>query len=125
MEAIEENNLEDNLANEYPSTSYRNDGSFQSPKPATPLVRHPSMGNVSNYGAVMNGSNCSSPHSRRTASWGGSIGDSFSPTKLREIMPLGEALGMPPSMYMSDDVSMVGTHMRSGSVGEDLHEVDL
>ncbi|XP_045789857.1 protein transport protein SEC16B homolog [Trifolium pratense] len=127
MEAIDENNHEDNLAYENPSTSYSNDWSFQSPKPPPPLARQrcPSVGNFADHGAVVNGSNCNSPHSRRTVSWGGSPGCPFSPTKTREIMPLGEALGMPPSTYMSDDVSLMRSPMGSGSFGEDLHEVDL
>lgn len=128
MEAIEENNQEDNLAYENTSTSYRNNWSFQSPKPDSPIVwqRCPSMGNFANHGAVVNDINSRTPHSRRTASWGGSTGESFSPTNMHETMPLGEALGMPPSTYLSDDISLTRTpHMRSVSFGEDLHEVDL
>jgi len=127
MEAIEENNQEDNLAYENPSTSYRNDRSFQSPKHASPSTwqRCPSMGNFANHETVVSGSNSRSPHSRRTVSWGGSTDVTYSPTKMREIMPLGEALGMPPSTYMSDDISSMRTPMKSGIFGEDLHEVDL
>ncbi|XP_061341068.1 protein transport protein SEC16A homolog [Gastrolobium bilobum] len=126
MEAIAESNQEDSLANENPSTSSRNEWSYQSPKPASSLARIPSMGNISNRGAMMNGNNSHPPHSRRTASWGGgSISDSFSPTKLGEIKPLGEALGMPPSTYMHDEFSLMRTPKKSGSFGEDLHEVEL
>ncbi|KAI5417526.1 protein transport protein SEC16B homolog isoform X3 [Lathyrus oleraceus] len=124
MEAIEENNQEDNFAYENTSTSYRNNW----PLSASPTVwqRCPSVGNFANHGAVVNDSNSQTPHSRRTASWGGSTDESFSPTNMCETMPLGEALGMPPSTYMSDDISLRHTpHMRSCSFGEDLHEVDL
>ncbi|CAI8609589.1 unnamed protein product [Vicia faba] len=118
MEAIDENNQEDNLAYENTSTSYT----------ASPIVwqRCPSMGNFANNEAVVNAINSRTPHSRRTASWGGSTGETFSPTNMRETMPLGEALGMPPSTYLSDDIFVTRTpHMRSVSFGEDLQEVDL
>lgn len=126
MEAIATNNPEDNVANENPSTSSRNDLSYQSPKAPSPSFRQrfPSMGNMSYQEAMMNGSNSHSPHSRRTASWGGSIDDPFSPTKMSEIKPLGGALGMPPSTFMSDEVSSMRTHTKSVSFGN-LHEVEL
>lgn len=127
MEAIPENNHEDNLAHENPSTSYRNDWSYHSSNPASPMAarqRFPSMDNFSNQGPVVNGSYSPSPHSRRTASWGGSVGESFSPTKMGEIRSLGEALGMPPSTYMSDEISLMRSPMKSGSFG-DLHEVEF
>lgn len=126
MEAIAEKNHEDNLAHESPSTSYSNDWSYLSPKHASPLARQrfPNMDNLSNQGAVMNGSYSHSPHSRRTASWGGSVGESFSPTKMGEIRSLGEALGMPPSTYMSDEIPSMHPSMKSGSFG-DLHEVEF
>ncbi|TKY55452.1 transport protein SEC16B-like [Spatholobus suberectus] len=127
MEAIAESNQEDSLTNENPSPSSRNDWSYQSPKPAPPSARQrfPSMGNISIQRAMMNGSNSHLPQARRTVSWSGSISDSFSPTKMGENKPLGEALGMPPSTFMPDEFSSMRTPMSSGSFGEDLHEVEL
>lgn len=132
MEAIAENNQEDSSALENPSTSSRNDWAYLSPKTPSPMARQrfPSMGNIPSPGAMINGSNShhthTSPHSRRTASWsGGSYGDSFYPTtKMNEVKPLGEALGMPPSTFMPDDASLMHTPVKSGSFG-DLHEVEL
>ncbi|KAJ1375448.1 Sec16, central conserved domain [Sesbania bispinosa] len=126
MEAIAESNQEGNAANEDPSTSSTNDWSFQSPKhvSAMAMQRFPSMGNISKPGAT-NGSNSHFAQSRRVASWSGSFNDSFSPPKIGEIKPLGEALGMPPSTFMPDESSLMRTPNKSSSFGEDLHEVEL
>ncbi|XP_027359993.1 protein transport protein SEC16B homolog [Abrus precatorius] len=125
MEAIAETNQEDSVANEDPSTSATNDWSYQSPKQALPIgmQRFPSMGNIPKQGAK-GGNNSNFAHSRRAASWSGSFNDSFSPPKMGEIKPLGEALGMPPSTYMPDQ-SLMHTPMKSSSFGEDLQEVEL
>ncbi|CAJ2650480.1 unnamed protein product [Trifolium pratense] len=125
MEAIAESNLENSAANEDPSTSSTNDWSYQSPKPAQtmPMQRFPSAGNISKQGQP-DGNNSHFANSRRTASWSGSFNDSFSPPKMGENKPPGEALGMPPSTFMPNP-SLMRPPMRSGSFGEDLQEVEL
>lgn len=126
MGAIAENGQEETTTNEDPSTSIRND-SFQSPIPPSSMTiqRFPSMGSVPGKGAVTNGMVPLSSHSRRTASWGGSLSDPFSPPNTAEIKPLGEALGMPPSSFMPNDPSLMRMPMSGGSFGDDLHEVEL
>jgi hypothetical protein len=87
------------------------------------MQRFPSAGNISKQGQT-DGNNSHFAHSRRTASWSGSFNDSFSPPKMGEIKPPGEALGMPPSTFMPDP-SLMRPPMRSSSFGEDLQEVEL
>ncbi|RDX87139.1 Protein transport protein SEC16B-like protein, partial [Mucuna pruriens] len=106
MEALAESNRGDSLTNENPSSS-------ESASPST-RQRFPSMDNIPTPGAMTNDSNSQVPRSRRTASWSGSVGDLLTPTTIGENIPVDEALGMPPS-----------TSTKSGSVGEDLHEVEL
>ncbi|CAJ1943356.1 unnamed protein product [Sphenostylis stenocarpa] len=123
MEAITESKHEDSLTNENPSTSYQSPELLQ---PPSARQRFPSMGNVSFQEIVTNDSNSQVPHSRRTASWGGTIGDLFSPTEMGENKPPGEALGMPPSTFVPNEFSSMRKPVRSasGSFG-DLHEVQL
>ncbi|KAG4403878.1 hypothetical protein AAZX31_01G195300 [Glycine max] len=125
IEAIVESKQEDNATNEYPSISTTNEWSYQSPKhvSSTTIQRFPSMGNISNQVAA-DGNNSHLPHSRRTASWSGSFNDSFTPQKMGNIKPLGEALGMPPSRF-SPDESLMHKPVKSSSYGEDLHEVEF
>lgn len=63
-----------------------------------------------------------SPHSRRTLSWsGGSLSEPSNLSKVAEPKPLGEALGLPPSLFVPGDTetsNRTGTH-------DDLHEVEL
>ncbi|XP_017408791.1 protein transport protein SEC16B homolog isoform X2 [Vigna angularis] len=93
MEAITESNHEHSLTNENPSTLYQSPGVLQRP-------RFPSMDTIGFQEIMTNGSNSEVPHSRRTASWGGeAISDRFSSTELGENSSLGEALGMPPTMF--------------------------
>ncbi|KAK7406260.1 hypothetical protein VNO78_07883 [Psophocarpus tetragonolobus] len=125
MEAIAESNQEDSATNEDPSTSATNEWSYQSPNhvPATAIQRFPSMGNISKQGAT-GGSNSHFAHSRRAASWSGSLNDSFTPPKSGNIKHLGETSGMPPTRFMPDE-SLMHTPVKSSSYGEDLHEVEL
>jgi hypothetical protein len=83
------------------------------------------MGSVPGKGVVTNGKVSLSSHSRRTASWGGSFSDQFSPPNTAEIKPLGEALGMPPSSFMPNEPSLMRMPTSGGSFGDDLHEVEL
>ncbi|KAF5460201.1 hypothetical protein F2P56_020085 [Juglans regia] len=125
MEAIAENGQEGIPTNEDPSTSNAND-SFPSPVPSSSMTmqRFPSMGNVPGRVAT-NGKASVSPYSRRTASWSGSFSDPFSPPNPAEIKPLGEVLGMPPSTLMPNEPSLMRMPMNDGSLGDDLHEVEL
>ncbi|TKY70828.1 transport protein SEC16B-like [Spatholobus suberectus] len=125
MEAIAESNQEDSATNEDPSTSATNEWSYQSPKhvSSTAMQRFPSTGNISKQGTA-EGSNSHFAHSRRAASWSGSFKDSFTPPKMSNIKPLGEALSMPPSRFMPDE-SLMRTPVKSSSFGEDLQEVEL
>ncbi|KAL6181301.1 hypothetical protein ACLB2K_047956 [Fragaria x ananassa] len=111
---------------EDPSTSARNDF-FHAPPPSSPsMQRYPSMGNIQNMGVVPNSNGPVPPHSRRTASWGGNSNDIFSPPKMGEIKPLGEALGMSPAFYRHNELpSQMHAPMNGSGFGEDLHEVEL
>lgn len=128
MEAIAENGQEGTAIHEDPSASTAYD-SFQSPIPSTSMgmQRFPSMGSVPDKGVVTNGKASLPSNSRRTASWGGgNFSDPFSPPNPAEIKPLGEALGMSPSTFMpTESSSLVRMPMNGGSVGDDLHEVEL
>ncbi|KAL7188627.1 hypothetical protein ACSBR1_038481 [Camellia fascicularis] len=102
--------------------------SFQSPAPPSSIMMHriPSMGTMSNKETTMNGNGSLSSHSRRTASWGRSFSDEYTPPqKTSELRPLGEVLGMPPSTFMPSEPSSGHSQMNSGSFGDDLHEVEL
>lgn len=87
------------------------------------MQRFPSMDNISRKEMKVNGVGPLASHSRRTASWSGSFGDSFSsPPSTAPTKSLGEALGIPPSAYMPSDPSMP---MNGGSFGDELQEVEL
>ncbi|KAL5551175.1 hypothetical protein UlMin_001351 [Ulmus minor] len=123
MESIAESVQEDTAPREDTSTSTTND-MFQTPPPST-MQRFPSMGNIPSKGMATNGHGSLSSNSRRTASWSGSLNDSFSPPQRTEIKPLGEALGMPPSLYTPSDTSSMRTQMNGGNFTDDLQEVEL
>ncbi|KAL1333527.1 hypothetical protein HN51_062357 [Arachis hypogaea] len=127
MTGITESNQEDTSSNENPSTSSGNDWSPQplSPKPPLPKQKFPSMGHISNQVTMTNSGNPGSL--QRRASWDSSVSTSFSPLRKGEVRPLGEALGMPPSVYMPNQFSsMSAPPTRSGSGSfSDLHEVEL
>lgn len=111
---------------ENPSSSPPND-SFHSPPPphsssSPSMQRFGSMSNIYNRDP----NDGSFVHSRRTASWGGSLNDSMSPpNRTTQSRPL-EALGMQHrSSFMPSDTSLAGSSVNGGSIGEDLHEVEL
>lgn len=113
--------------NEDPLTLSMND-SFQSPAPSSStktMQRFPSMDNFPHNGAMTNGYGPLSSQSRRTASWGGSFNEAFSPPKMAEVKPLGEVLGMPPTSFMPSDPSLIRSPMNGGNFPDDLHEVEL
>ncbi|KAK3008440.1 hypothetical protein RJ639_014438 [Escallonia herrerae] len=117
----------DAAINENPSFTTMDDG-FQSPAPPPmTMQRFASMGNIPNKGATMsgNGNGSLSSHSRRTASWSGSLGEAFSPPNRAETKPLGEVLGMPPSSFMPGESALTHSSMNGSSYGDDLHEVEL
>ncbi|KAK0587440.1 hypothetical protein LWI29_022846 [Acer saccharum] len=115
MEAIAENVQEETSTNENPSTSSMND-TFHTPRQMN-FTRFPSMDNIPYTGAVANGNSSQPPHSRRTASWSGSFSDALNPN-MTETKPARETSHMPPSPFMPSPIN-------SGSIGEDLHEVEL
>uniref|UniRef100_A0A7N0U0X0 Protein transport protein sec16 n=1 Tax=Kalanchoe fedtschenkoi TaxID=63787 RepID=A0A7N0U0X0_KALFE len=116
-ESVQEASISEN-----PSTSTSNEmtRSSATPSPSLPMQRFPSMVNISQEG---NGDS-SLPHSRRTASWGGSFSNSFSPPKAAEVKPLGDMLGFSPSTF-SDASSRHMLPANGGSFGDDLQEVEL
>ncbi|KAG8382433.1 hypothetical protein BUALT_Bualt05G0076800 [Buddleja alternifolia] len=107
------NNMQEH---ETPSISPLND-SFQSAPSSMSMQRFASMNNIPNQGTIDNGTS----FSRRTASWSGSFNDSLNPPhKGQQLKPLGEVLGMPTGPSLLGRSSMNG-----GSIGDDLHEVEL
>lgn len=81
-----------------------------------PMQRFPSMDTIVSKAGKMGTDNSPLPHhSRRTASWSGSLTDAQSPPMMKETKPLGEAPGVPPPLLPRN----------SGSFGDDLHEVQL
>jgi len=119
MEAIAESNQEESAPNVDLSTSATNEWSYQGPQhvSSTAMQRFPSLGNIPKQEAT-EGSNSHFGHSRRAASWSGSLNDSYSPPNRSNIRPLE------PSRFMPDESSM-HTPAKSSSYGEDLHEVEL
>ncbi|CAL5381423.1 unnamed protein product [Camellia sinensis] len=119
-------NLQETIVNsENPSAAVANNSALpSSPMSASSMAtmqRIPSMDNITRRtGAMVNCESSIPPHSRRTASWSGSFSDTSNPSKTTEIKPLGEALGMPPSLFMPGDSST-----NRGNIGDDLHEVQL
>lgn len=80
------------------------------------MQRFPSMDTIVSKAGKMGTDNSPLPHhSRRTASWSGSLTDARSPPMMKETKPLGEAPGVPPPLLPRN----------SGSFGDDLHEVQL
>ncbi|XP_041990927.1 protein transport protein SEC16B homolog [Salvia splendens] len=107
---------------ENPSSSPPND-SFHSPTPSSSMAamqRFGSMSNIYNKGA---NDSSFALHSRRTASWGGSLNDSMSPPNRGQ--PPGEPLGMRPPSFRQSDTSLADSSVSGGSFGEELQEVEL
>ncbi|KAK6138635.1 hypothetical protein DH2020_027621 [Rehmannia glutinosa] len=101
VEEASENNTQQDTSSENPSTSPLSD-SFHSPAPPSmTMQKFASLNNISNQGTSDNGS--FPVQSRRTASWSGSLNNSFMPTH--------------PSLARSST--------NGGSFGDDLHEVEL
>lgn len=81
------------------------------------MQRFPSMDSISNNGTVTNGSVSVSSHSRRTASWSGSLNNAYSSPPRTEVKPLGEMLRMQPSSYVPSEPSLVHLPRNGGSFG--------
>ncbi|KAK1381781.1 Protein transport protein sec16 [Heracleum sosnowskyi] len=98
-----------------------------SPSSSMNMQRFASMDDISNQRTATPGigNGFHPPHTRRTASWSGSIADSFSPPSDTKAKPLGEVLGMPPSLFMPTSAALVHSSAKGSSYGDDLHEVEL
>ncbi|KAL1559714.1 protein transport protein SEC16B [Salvia divinorum] len=107
---------------ENPSSSPPND-SFHSPPPSSSMAAMQRFGSMSNI--YNKGSNDSSfvLHSRRTASWSGSLNDSMSPPNRGQ--PPGEPVGMRHPSFMQSGTSLADSSVNGGSFGEELQEVEL
>ncbi|KAM7508798.1 hypothetical protein LguiA_019251 [Lonicera macranthoides] len=126
MPASGENTPASLISNEVHSPCSKN-----SPFPSSPtaklvptMQRIPSMDNITTRRMRSRSIALSSvsPHSRRTLSWsGGSLSEPSNLSKVAEPKPLGEALGLPPSLFVPGDTD---TSTRTGT-RDDLHEVEL
>lgn len=121
-----ESSQEDATTSEHPLNSTTND-SFSTPPSTTPMQRFPSMGNISIKSAIRSGNGPLAGNSRRTASWSGAnFSDALSPPNSTGAQPLGESLGVPPSSFMrSQPPRLMHPPISGGSMGDDLHEVEL
>uniref|UniRef100_A0A7C9EVL2 Protein transport protein sec16 n=1 Tax=Opuntia streptacantha TaxID=393608 RepID=A0A7C9EVL2_OPUST len=128
---LETKNIENTqglVADEDASTSDRSH-SFSPPQmgpPSPAMHRHPSAESLPNIGTpgTVNGNGSLPPHSRRTLSWSGDLGDPLNPLSPGETIPLGEALGMSPSTYMPSNSSAMSSSY-STTLADDLQEVQL
>ncbi|KAJ4954558.1 hypothetical protein NE237_011341 [Protea cynaroides] len=122
---------ETTATNDDPSTSITSESLIPSTPsvPSASMQRFPSMDNITptnmGMGPTDNGNGSLAYRSRRTASWSGGLSDRFNPPRTNEIKPLGEALGMPPSMFMPTDPSQMRMAMNGVSLVDDLQEVEL
>ncbi|PWA66364.1 ancestral coatomer element 1, Sec16/Sec31 [Artemisia annua] len=99
----------------HPPTSAHN--SFQAPTYQSSMQRFASMDNITKGGMPSFPSTSGSPHSRRTASWGGSTDERFSVSN-SEMKPHGEVLGMHPKSFLAP--------MTNGDASsDDFNEVEL
>ncbi|GFY81164.1 RGPR-like protein [Actinidia rufa] len=109
----------------------RENNSFPSPPTTTSstlaMQRAPSMDNIANRRTGVMGDSKSSfaPHSRRRASWSGTLYGTHDFSKMTELEPLREVPGMPPYSFIPGDSLSMHFSMNGGSLGEDLHEVEL
>ncbi|XP_057487137.1 protein transport protein SEC16B homolog [Actinidia eriantha] len=124
-------NLQESAVNNECPSAYVQNNSFPSPPTTTSstltMQRAPSMDNIVNRrtGVIGDGKSSLAPHSRRRASWSGTPNDTHDFSKMTELEPLQEVPGMPPSSFMPGDSSSMHFSMNVGSLGEDLHEVEL
>ncbi|XP_074317401.1 protein transport protein SEC16B homolog [Silene latifolia] len=86
------------------------------PSPGGTMQRFPSVGNIPNKGAMRSGFSPEGPHSRRTASWSDIHSDKHS---------LAAEVKASPLSFMPSNHSSGSLHNSGGSLGDDLHEVEL
>lgn len=92
------------------------------------MQRHPSMNDLlCNRMGMAEKSNDAPlpPHSRRTVSWSGSFSDAVSQAIRTDVKPLGEVHGMNPTQFLPSNPSPMQFSVSGGSIGDDLHEVEL
>ncbi|XP_047948533.1 protein transport protein SEC16B homolog isoform X1 [Salvia hispanica] len=89
---------------------------FYSPRPSSPMAPMPRFGSMNNiYNKGASDSSFAS-HSRRTASWGGSLNDAMSPPNMTQ--PAGESVSMRPPSFMPNDTLLVDSSVNGGGFGE-------
>ncbi|KAJ4727188.1 Protein transport protein sec16 [Melia azedarach] len=95
----------------------------ESASSAVIMQRFPSMDNIINKrsGVMADGDNSFVTHSRRAASWSGSLGDATGPVKM-ETRPYGEAQGLATTSVSADPPNQFSD---SSNFGGALHEVDF
>ena len=118
------------LNNANPPTSFKEDSISSTQKstlPSMSLQRFPSMDNIvqRKTGPMAHGTSLVPPPSRRTASWSGNLSDGWNPSMMNEVKPLGEVLGVSPSLYRPGDPLSVQFPSSRNSSRDDLHEVEL
>ncbi|KAL6981727.1 hypothetical protein U1Q18_023349 [Sarracenia purpurea var. burkii] len=123
-------NLQESVVNNESSTSVDNISIPSLPPSAIAMPtihRFPSMDNIAKRGTRLMANDRSSlpPHSRRTASWGGSPCNTSNPSKMTEIKPLGGTRGMSLTSFVPGDSSSMHLSTNSVSSGDELHEVEL
>ncbi|XAR54948.1 hypothetical protein NMG60_11030295 [Bertholletia excelsa] len=94
------------------------------PVPLASMQRFPSMDSISNKGTMVAKGSLSS-HSRRTASWSGSLNDPNRPPQTGEVKTLAEVFSIPSSSSMNSEHPLGQRPTNVGSSTEDLHEVEL
>nr|XP_043629529.1 protein transport protein SEC16B homolog [Erigeron canadensis] len=105
----------------YSPTSVHNP--FQPPSYQSSMQRFASMNDISKGGVPSFTSASSSPHSRRTASWGGSTDECFSVSS-SGMKPRGGTLGMPQNSFIPSEPAVDQTTNGDGFC-DDLHEVEF
>ncbi|KAH9611025.1 hypothetical protein KSS87_015315 [Heliosperma pusillum] len=88
------------------------------PSPGGTMQRFPSVGNIPNKGAMRSGFSPEGPHSRRTASWSDIHSDKHTSSLTAEVKAS-------PLSFMPSNHSSGSLHNSGGSLGDELHEVEL
>lgn len=130
VQTPEESMQEASLNNANPPTSFKEDSISSTQKSTSSsmsLQRFPSMDNIiqRKTGPMAHGTSLVPSPSRRTASWSGNLSDGWNPSMMNEVKPLGEVLGVSPSLYKPGDPLSVQFPSSRNSSRDDLHEVEL
>ncbi|GAB2252447.1 hypothetical protein Droror1_Dr00005294 [Drosera rotundifolia] len=94
------------------------------PSSLATIPRFSSFDSIPNVETKINGQDTVSSLSRRTSSWNGIHGDTFSPSEMGKFRHPGESLGMSPLPSIPGNSSSDHLHMNRG-LGDDLQEVEL